>query len=185
MSEQPAAMLQATFDPGLQSFKISGLSGTMRLRLTAGSTNWWLKSATVNGIDATESPITLTSSQDSTDDAVFVLADTAGSVSGQAMSGREPADEGWAVVFPVDRAQRFNGSPRIVSIPLGDAGSNRTSGLPPGDYYIAAVDGSTALPQNEARFSDLLEELTPRARRVSIGPRQSVTLPQGVQVVTR
>ena len=88
-------------------------------------------------------------------------------------------------MFPVDRAQRFNGSPRIVSIPLGDGGRFRTSGLPPGDYYIAAVDGSTALPQNEARFSDLLEELTPRARRVSIGPRQSVTLPQGVQVATR
>ena len=184
MSEQPSAMLQATVDAELQSFKINGLSGTMRLRLTAGSKNWWLKSATVNGIDATDSPITLTSSQDSTNDAIFVLADTAGSVSGRALSGTQPTEEGWAVAFAVEHAQRFTGSPRIVSIPLGNGGRFTASGLPPGDYYIAAVDGSAALPQNEARFRDLLEDLTPRARRVSVGPRQAVTLSQNVQAVT-
>ena len=100
MSEQPSAMLQATVDAELQSFKINGLSGTMRLRLTAGSKNWWLKSATVNGIDATDSPITLTSSQDSTNDAIFVLADTAGSVSGRAMSGTRANGRGLGSRLP-------------------------------------------------------------------------------------
>ena len=183
MADQPAAMLQASVDAQLQTLKINGLTGTMRLRIAAGSKDWWLKSAMVNGVDATESPITLTSSLDSTDDAVFVLADTAGSVSGQALSGREPAEEGWAVLFAVDRAHRFNGSARMAAIDLGSEGRFTAPNLPPGDYYVAAVDGSAPLPRNEAPFLELLDALTPRARRITVAPRQSVTLPQSIQVV--
>jgi hypothetical protein len=185
MADQPAAILQASVGPELQSFKINGLNGTMRLRLSVSLKNWWLKSAMVNGIDATESPITLTSSQDSTDDAVFVLADTAGSLSGQALSGREPAEAGWAVLFPVDRAQRFNGSARMAAIDLGSEGRFTASNLPPGEYYVTAVDGSAPLPKNEVPFLELLDALTPRARRITIAPRQTVTLPQSLQIVVR
>lgn len=185
MTDQPAAMIQASLDAQLQNFKISGLTGTMRLRITAGPKNWWLKSAMVNGIDATVSPITLTSSLDSTEDAVFVVADTAGSVSGQALSGREPAEEGWAVLFAVDRAQRFNGSPRMAAINLESEGRFTASNLPPGDYYVTALDGAVPLPKNEVPFLELLDALTLRARRITVAPRQAVTLPQGIQVVAR
>ena len=184
MSDQPSAMLQAIIDPDLQNFRINGLAGTMRLRLGGGS-NWWMKSASINGIDAVESPVVLTSSRESTDDAIIVLADTAGSVSGRAMSGQTPADDGWAIVFAADRSQRFTGSQRIVTMNPGDEGRFTAAGLPPGDYYVAAVEGSAPLPRNEARFLDLLDTLTPRARRVTIGPRQAVTLSQSVPAVAR
>jgi hypothetical protein len=185
MSDQPTALLQPIVDPELQTFRMTGVSGTMRLRLAAGPTNWWLKSATINGIDATELPVTLSSSRDSTDDAVFVLADTAGSVSGQAMAGQAPADTGWAIVFAVDREHRFTGSQWIVTISLGDEGHFTAAGLPPGDYYVAAVEGSAPLPRNETRFLDLLDWLASRARRVTVPPRQAVRLPSNVQVVAR
>ena len=184
MSDQPSAVLQTAFDPELQNFRINGLAGTMRLRLGAGS-NWWMKAASVNGIDAVESPVVLTSPRESTDDAIIVLADTAGSVSGRAMSGQTPADDGWAIVFATDRSQRFTGSQRIVTMTLGDEGRFTFSGLPPGDYYVAAIEGSAPLPRNEPRFLDLLDTLTSRARRVTIGPRQSVTLPQAIEVIAR
>ena len=184
MSDQPSAMLQATLDPELQNFRINGLSGTMRLRLAAPS-NWWMKSATINGIDAAESPVTLTSSRESTDDAIIVLADTGGSVKGRATSGQTPADDGWAIVFSVDRDRRYTGSQWMATTNLDDEGRFTVAGLPPGDYYVTAVEGSAPLPRNEARFLDLLEELTPRARRVTIGPRQAVTLSQTVAVAAR
>jgi 5-hydroxyisourate hydrolase-like protein (transthyretin family) len=184
MSDQPLAMIQSTTDSELQSFRINGLAGTMRLRLGGGS-NWWMKSASINGIDAVESPVVLTSPRESTNDAIIVLADTAGSVTGRAMSGQTPADDGWAIVFAADRSQRFTGSQRIVAMNLEDEGRFTASGLPPGDYYVAAVEGAAALPRNEARFLDLLDTLTSGARRVTIGPRQSVTLPQSVPAVAR
>ena len=184
MSDQPSAMLQATIDPELQNFRINGVAGTMRLRLATGS-NWWMKSAVINGIDAVESPVILTSSQESTTDAIIVLADTAGSVSGRAVSGQSPADDGWAMVFAAERSHRFTGSQRIVTINLGDEGRFTASNLPPGDYYVAAVEGSAPLPRNETRFLDLLDTLTSRARRVTVGPRQAVTLTQSVPVVAR
>jgi len=183
MSDPP--MLQASIDPDFQSFRISGVSGTMRLRLASGQQNWWLRSATINGVDATESPITLMSSRDSTSDAVFVLADTAGSISGRATSGQAPLEDGWAIVFPVDRDQRFNGSQRVMAVNLYIGGRFTASNVPPGDYYVAAVEGLAPLPQNELRFRDLLEELTPRARRVTVGPRQTVTLTQSVPGTAR
>lgn len=184
MSDQPSAMLQTTIDPERQNFSINGLAGTMRLRLGGGS-NWWMKSAMVNGVDAAESPVVLTSSRESTTDAIIVVADTAGSVSGRALSGQTPPDDGWAMVFAADRSQRFTGSQRIVAISLEDEGRFTASGLPPGDYYVAAVEGSAPLPRNEARFLDLLDTLTPLALRVTIGPRQAVTLAQSVPVVPR
>lgn len=184
MSDQPSAMLQASLDPELQNFRITGLAGTMRLRLGVGS-NWWMKSARINGIDAVEAPVVLMSSRESTDDAIIVLADTAGSVSGRAVSGQTPADDGWAIVFATDRSQRFTGSQRIVTMNLGDEGRFTAPGLPPGDYYVAAVEGSTPLPRNEGRFLELLDTLTPRARRITVGPRQSVTMSQTVAVAER
>ena len=101
------------------------------------------------------------------------------------MSGQTPADDGWAIVFSVDRDQRFNGSQRLMTVNLSLGGRFTASNLPPGDYYVAAVEGSAPLPQNEVRFRGLLEELTPRARRVTIGPRQAVTLSQTVAVAAR
>jgi hypothetical protein len=80
------------------------------------------------------------------------------------------------VLFSVDRDDWFSSSNRVRVMRSNPDGTFHTGGLPPGDYWIAAVrrlSGAAAadLPQRE---DDLLK-LTSNATRLHVNERQSVS----------
>jgi hypothetical protein len=115
--------------------------------------------------------------KDSRSDVTVVLASDVGSIAGTVRDdGREP-DDYRVIVFPVDRAKWFTGSPyvQIVAGPNPD-GRYVILDVPPGEYWVAAlnvVEGDAV--SGEWQNPDFLSGLMVQATRVIAGERQHVT----------
>jgi protocatechuate 3,4-dioxygenase beta subunit len=161
----------ATIDHRTGSFEIPGLSGPIRLRLTAAPLGTWLKSAYVGAVNAAESPAILMTSKDSRDDVTIVIAGTAGSVTGSTQLGAQ------VLVFPTDREHWYIGSPYVQSIYSDESGRFIMTSLPPGEYFIVAIDSDeNELSRREGERIDLFESLITSARRITLGESQAVTV---------
>ncbi|HEX5110453.1 MAG TPA: carboxypeptidase regulatory-like domain-containing protein [Vicinamibacterales bacterium] len=163
----------AAADTRGSTFEMTGVSGPIRIGLATAPPGWWLKSAFVGAINAAEEPVTFTS-VDSRGDVEIVLADTAATITGSAVdeSGRAVA-ESWVIVMAVDRGLWFAGSPYVKATLSNQTGRFTIASLPPGEYWIAAVDvveGDTT--SGEWQQPELLDSLAVSARKVALGERQ-------------
>ena len=164
---------------------LEGLAGTMRFRATSPD-GWWLKSATIGGVDAVMSPVTFSSPADSRNDAVFVLSDTAGRVEGTLRGTRgELVFDAQVVAFSTERERWFAYSQFVLFATPEENARFTLGSLPPGSYFVAAVRGLRSVPTDDASMADLLETLVPSARRITIADRQRLTLTQRLDIVTR
>jgi hypothetical protein len=172
-----------------ESFTLSGLSGPTRVRVWSDDQNWYLKSILIDGLDVADGPFDFGVDGRAYSDAEVIFA-RAATIAGRATDARAMPVRDYAVfVFPTDRDKWFDGS-RWVRLARSSAdGTFRASAMPPGDYWIAAVDRVD--DSGSARVSDgslsaggdrvdaeLLTMLSARATRASIGEGQvqSVTL---------
>jgi hypothetical protein len=76
-------------------------------------------------------------------------------------------------VFPTDRT-KWSPDPRSVLMvrPAQDGGFE-VAGLAPGEYWVAAVDAIQGnRPLNEWGKPEVLERLSTRATRVTLGPQE-------------
>jgi hypothetical protein len=131
-----------------------------------GGTGWVMQSVTLDGKDITDRAFTLQGDAtsfvvtftDAPSKVTGTVTDTSGGVSTRAM----------VLAFPVD-PQRWSGygdSPRSLrSVPSGEGGVYTFDHLPPGEYYVIAVDAADADGwQDPAK----LETLALHASRLSI-----------------
>jgi protocatechuate 3,4-dioxygenase beta subunit len=157
------------------TFEMRGLAGLTRLTVGRAPTGWWLKSVDIGGINAAETPVRFAARDDSRADVTVVFSAAAGTITGRVLDERgEPADDYRVLVFSIDRARWFGKSQyvRITGGPDIDGGFTMRS-LPPGDYWITAVDaidgdGAAGDWQNP----DVLNSLVNSARRISVGEGQ-------------
>lgn len=161
------ASLSTLFMPAAANgeFTFDGLvPASYRLQLTPPR-GWIVKSAVMNGRDAADVPVELTSD---VKDAVITLTDQVPGLSGtlQSASGA-PAVDYYVIVFPKDEAYWQAGSRRIVSTRPGTTGQFVVNALPPGDYLIAAV---TDVRSGEWFDPEFLKPLVTASVAVSIGP---------------
>lgn len=137
---------------------------------------WHAKRTLLNGKDVTGDPIVI--GETGTDLEVVMsaaptrMSNVAGSV--QDSSGR-PVPDSTVVMFPADPAQWTFG-------PYGSAkcrairvlrGAFDISSVPPGEYYIAAVDERTMSGWPDAT---LMERFAPRAKRIVVERERSMTV---------
>ncbi len=154
-------------------FSIRGLSpGAYELNasapgLTAGMPTWTLKSAVAGGRTLLDSPIEIHPGGDLSD-VVVTFTDRVTEVTGLLLdrAGR-PAPEFYVIVFPTD-ASRWTQRARWLRLPTRPAsdGRFRITGLPPGEFYLAAL---TEFDQNEWWTPAFLEQVVPGAIRITIG----------------
>lgn len=134
---------------------------------TAAVRGWMVKSAIVNGRDASDLPVEINAE---VTDAVVTLTDKLTELSGVLLTpAGTPAPNYFVIVFPKDPAYWLNGSRRIVSLrPASDGlfATTTTNPLPPGDYFIAAV---TDVNSGEWYDPAFLKSLTTAAIPVRIG----------------
>ena len=80
-----------------------------------------------------------------------------------------PAGGCAVIVFSTDRERWFATSSYLRRAQASPDGSFRVGGLPPGDYYVAAVDPEGSVDSGEWQEPEALRALTTAARRVTLG----------------
>jgi hypothetical protein len=159
----PGSRGPAIHDDG--RFYITGLHGSMRLTSPNTLPGWYVKSVTIGGVDITDMPFDFGHDETVVSDAQIVISNSGAAIAGSIESqpgARTPTST--VIAFSTSREKWFDGSRHIKYISSRPNGSFDVTGLPPGEYFVAAVHASTSL---DLQAPTTLESLVPRAVRVS------------------
>ena len=142
--------------------------GKYFLRMPAAPAGWTLDSAMVGGHDASISPIDL--DRESLTGVVLALTDHPNTITGIVRKPDGSIDDTASVtLFPRDSAQwtGYGTWPRQIAAALVDANGRYTlTGMPPGEYWVAAVSGPVMAGWHDR---DLFEAIARVAERLTIG----------------
>lgn len=159
------------------AFRLTGVRGPGRLMLWRGDScaSCYLKSAIVNGEDAADRPFDFGLKGGVFRDVEIVIADDGATIDGRV------SDEIAAVVpFPVlvysaSPDLRYPGSRFTRTTRTHANGTFRVTGLPPGDYFVAAIPTDPLQPRVD-EDPEALERLAERATKVTLSERERRTL---------
>jgi hypothetical protein len=158
----------------------SQLPGKYFLRTGGAPGGWTLQSISVNGVDATETPVELTQNISGV---VVTFTDQVSDVRG-AVKGIAPGDDPPAViVFPFDNTawKNFGVNPLRMRRTLANAAGNFSLGsLPAGDYFVIAVPEEFSSEWQDPAY---LEVLSRTASRFTLSPGERRTVELSVQDV--
>jgi hypothetical protein len=156
------------------TFEYRGVFGPTLIRVEPRQRDWYLKSVVFKGQDLADTPFDFGVDGNFGDIEVVVSTLGAG-VTGRVTDDRAAPVADYAVVlFSTFRDRWFPGSRWVkTGLPSQD-GSYRVTGLPPGDYWVAAVDrlGSMAGGGVAPVEADLLESVSSRATLITLGEGQ-------------
>jgi hypothetical protein len=142
--------------PGRYFLRIGGFPG------------WTFKSALWKGQDVSVVPLDVTGTE--TPDITIVFTDTPTVLAGTVRDATGAGDpQTFVLVFPADPklwADEGPGSRVLRSTPSSGSGAYTFAGLPPGEYYVAAVPTDRA---DNWQDPDFLRALAPRATRLTLG----------------
>jgi hypothetical protein len=153
------------------TFEIAGMVGPVRL-VAKTPAPWWLKSVNTPNVRSPDDlfdPVATTGGQD---DLTLWLADTAASVSGRVQNDRSQS-ESLVVLFPTEERLWFYRSPYIKTSPSGTTSRFTLAGIPPGEYFITAVELDERQRGEWWTDRDALLTLAPTAQRITLSERQS------------
>jgi protocatechuate 3,4-dioxygenase beta subunit len=167
-----------------ERFRFSGLSGRNRFTIfLSACATCYIKSASVNGADATDLPFDVGVAGHSFTGAEIVVSDRGGVVSGRALDGSDaPLNNFRVLLFSTVRERWYYSSPYVRTARSSADGAFRITGVPPGDYLVALVSPSDAAQLDgdplDLSAPSVLDSLTPAAQRLTIreGGRPSMTL---------
>ena len=173
----PALAIERTLEPRSairddSTFEIVSLTGPARITATAPE-GWWLKSVMIDGINAADQPVAFASRELTRTDVEVVFSSGAVTINGRVLGNRnQPAVDASVVVFPTDASRIYSGSRYIGLARSGIGGRFSVPSLPPGEYWVAAVNEVLEDRPN----LDVLIGLTSGARLVTLAESESATL---------
>jgi len=150
--------------------RITGLHGPTRFRLTGAPGAWYVKSVVIDGADVTDVPFDFGFTPQTHTDAQVVVSSAGAAIAGHVTSASStPVTDYSVIVFGTDRGTWFLNSHRVRLATARQDGSFEVTGLPPGEYWVAAVDrierGGVA---GDWQKPEALEQLSFRALRVTL-----------------
>jgi len=154
------------------AFEMTGLHGSKHL-VGSAPEGWWLKSVDIAAVDASEQPFPFGAGGQSHDNVVATFADTGAEIGGGVRAGGQPAVEYSVLIFSTDRNRWWAPSGYVRLARPAPDGRFRVASLPPGDYYIAAVDRFDI--DTEWLDAEVLVTLAPVAGRIVLRDRQKLT----------
>ena len=108
---------------------------------TLGTPTWFVKAAIVNGRDVADGMIDIHPGEN-IDNVIVTMSDAMASVTGTLYdAASKPSSDLSMVLFSTDRAHWYQGARRLRA-PLRPSSDGRFTftGLPPGEYYLAALN---------------------------------------------
>ena len=150
------------------------LNGPRRLRVLAPAT-WSVKAIRANGRDIADEPLPFGTKEASLTEVEIVLTNRAAGITGSVTGARGQAVSDYTVIVFATNADRWYQGSRFLTFtrPKAD-GTFAVVDLPPGDYYVAAVDrvqGSEGF--GEWQDPALLESIALRATRLTLTSRRA------------
>lgn len=127
---------------------------------------WTMKSVTVNGHDITDQPLEIRPREEPPE-IVITFTDKVTEVTGTLFDAANRPSAGLSIImFPVNREFWNMNSRRIRPTTPASDGKFKFAGLPPGEYYMAAVTDYEYTDLYDASF---LEQLTAGAFKITLG----------------
>ena len=164
------------------TFELGGVNGSRLMRVLHAPAGWMLKSVLVNGLESADTLFSFGTKDQSLSDVELILTRRIGEVSGVVAddSGR-PVAHAAVIAFPTDRAEWQAHSRFIAHTTTTSSGAFTLTPLPPGSYYVAAIDPPEDFEENQ-QFDDpaLLGSLAQRASRLTITDDDRRSLPLSV-----
>jgi hypothetical protein len=139
---------------------------------------WGLKRVLINGVDVTDATLPFGSKNQSLADVEVMLTDAVTEIRGTASDdrGRAVADA-QVVVFAGDRDLWYERSRFVKMATSGADGAFLVRDLPPGNYFVAAVDRRRASEDNgEWLNPELLDALAPGAASITLAEGQRLSV---------
>jgi Carboxypeptidase regulatory-like domain len=160
----------AVYDDG--RFYMTGLRGTVQFTVPNPPPGWYLKSMTIDGVDVTDVPFEF--SDRPPGDAEVVLSPSGARIRGK-VTGATRATTCVALAFSTARELWFSGSRHVRQSRACADESFEIDGLPPGDYWVVAVE---RLEPGDWQTSDVLDAIVGAAKRVTVfeGQAQSTDI---------
>jgi len=136
------AMTQGQVDANGTFTTVGVPAGKYILRVIGAPRDWYLRDAALGGRDITSSAVMLDG--DNATGVMVTFTDQQTELNGTVRDASgNPDAQASVMVFPADQALWIDtgGQPRrLRQVRAGEDGSFTVSGLPPGDYYVVAVD---------------------------------------------
>jgi hypothetical protein len=162
--EKNGAFAIANLQPGLHSIRVGG---------GGQGAPWTLKSVTVGGTEVADVPFELKPGQN-VDNVTVVLTDRTTDLSGTVRDAQSAGAGGVTVIAFATESQYWRAqSRRIATARTGQNGAYRIRGLPPGDYYVIAVDD---VEQGEWFDPAYLDSVKDKATHVTLQENDKKTL---------
>jgi protocatechuate 3,4-dioxygenase beta subunit len=159
------------------TFELKPTPGAIRLVLGGGftgpPTGWAIRSVRLEGVDVTDSGITVRPNEDVAG-VELELTNRLTTVTGTVTNSRGEASKDYiAIVFAQDK-EKWIGSPRYQSTGRPDQdGRFKIAALPAGEYYIVAVD---AIEPGQSADPDFLERIRSSATAFSLREGETKSL---------
>jgi protocatechuate 3,4-dioxygenase beta subunit len=157
------------------TFELKGNPGTMRVVLAGPAPGWTIRAVRYRGSDVTDSGLEIRPSENLTDLEVE-LTNRVTDVSGLVTNPKGEALKDYSViVFPQDREKWTPNSRYVKSSRPDQDGRFKVSAIPPGEYYVIALDYVDSNDWNDPQF---LDSIRGRASRFSLseGETKSIDL---------
>jgi hypothetical protein len=157
------------------TFDVAGLNGPRRLRLARVPLGWALKGVYLNGIDVTDRPMLFGTAAQSISGLEVVLTDRLTEVSGVVAdrNGR-PIAESSVIGFSTDPDLWYQDSRFVRRAAPRSDGMFAISGLPPGEYFVAAVARRGF--EEERQDPEFLDSIARQATRIVLAEGQKVAV---------
>jgi protocatechuate 3,4-dioxygenase beta subunit len=161
------------------TFELRGITGPRRFRLVSAPPGWGLRAVTMRGRDVTDSVISFDAGED------FSGIDVALTDRITRLTGTVPDNRGGtiadyaAIVFSTDRDRWYPESRFLKLVRASPDGAVDVQGMPPGEYFAAAIDRGPVSPDaDDWQDPAFLESIASRASRVMLteGLTASVSL---------
>jgi hypothetical protein len=167
-----------TINEGGGRLAFLGLHGPVRFVLSGAPAGWYLKSVSINGTDATDAPYDFTFKNKWPADARILVSASGATIRGRVVDDRSAqVSEYTVVVFAADPARRFAHSRFTKFARPSQDDSFEVSGLPPGEYRVAAVRSlDTAVGAGDWHDPGMLDTVSAEAQRVTVTEREVLDL---------
>lgn len=159
------------------TFEIANVSGPRRLQVVRAPASWTLRELRVNGIDATDRPLSFGEANQSLTDVEVVMTDRLNEVTGVVSDERgRPAGAIAVLMFPAERDRRYSASRFLRRQTTAPEGTFAIVGMPPGSYYVAAVAQLPTEGDEAWQESEYLDTLVRAAESINLGEGQKVSV---------
>jgi hypothetical protein len=159
------------------TFEMKATPGRMRFMLGGGfnmpPTGWAVRSVRVNGVDVTDAGVEFKPNEDISGVEVE-LTNKLTTISGLVTNSRGEASKDYTAIVFAQEKEKWTGNTRYQGSGRPDQdGRFKITGLPPGEYYIIAVDRVEPGQQGDP---DFLESVRSRATSLSLNEGETKTV---------